>query len=102
MAPAAIDWPVLIGAVTGIILAAAAIATLAGQYGRRRIDRTRNRYRAQDALEGWVDRGKRWHPGIVHLALGWEDDDGTKHPGWNATVPDHERRLTTIEGKEAP
>lgn len=97
----AVDWPIVIGAVTGIVLAAVAVATLVGQYGRRRIDRTRNRYRTQDALEGWVDSGNRWHPGVVHLAYGWEDDAGNFHPGWNTTFPEHERRITALEGRDS-
>lgn len=98
----AIDWPVTLTVGAGIIVAAAAVATLAGQYGRRRIDRTRNRYRTQDAIEGWVDSGNRWHPGVVHLAFGWEDDDGTVHPGWNTTVPDHARRIRALESQDDP
>ena len=77
---------VSVDAVTGIILAACAFATLALGVGLRQRGRTRSRWRTQDRVEGYVDDRKIFHVGSTDLVLGYADENGVWHDGLDVRV----------------
>jgi hypothetical protein len=79
--PALVVGTGAIEAWAAVIGSAVAVATFVAIYGRRFLDRQRNRWRSRDQLQGWVDDRNRWHPGALDLLFGWEDDQGIFHPG---------------------
>ena len=79
--------------IAGILVAAVAVAGYVGVRARGGLDRTRSKWRTQDQLEGWVDSQRRWHPGVIHLVLGWDDENGTHHPGLWDQVDDLKQDL---------
>ena len=84
-------------AIFGILASAAAVASLIWAISRKSLDRTRERWRLEDRLEGFIDDKGRWHRGLVDDFYGWTDDEGVEHRGDHEILASHGRRLDRIE-----
>ena len=75
-----------------IVLAAAAVATVAGAWWRRHQDDQRRSWRSQDRSEGYRDGNGNLHRGANDVVLGWDDENG-HHLGLDLRFSELERRF---------
>ena len=68
-----------------VVAAAVAFAALVGPRISRYFASSRSERRNREYLEGWKDQRDYWHPGVIDLVLGWDDQQG-HHPGLDARV----------------
>ena len=89
-------------AITGIVIAAVTVGVAAGALYRRRISKTRSRWRTEDDLTGYEDDRGLWHLGVVDTVDGWRDRDGNYHKGLTRRVEDLEHHTHGPDGTPQP